>query len=271
MLYFNKKFILLAVLLVLSAPGAFASTSTVTSTPEIAPAPPTIDELRYQLESLKDNISISSEEKAAKELDLRKQILKLAVALSYEEIEKLSGRMDALPLLNDIEKGKATSSLSALSEYRNRYDAIKETLGQELTLEQTIALAQELKDWRAALYVPAMKEISNFVLALQQRSVIKTGFERRSKIETDIKKLFQSGYITDEQAISLGQMLNQAESFLNEAQLVNGDVYKLVFAGEAPADSSVTDTLIKASLEKIKSAYVVFLDMSGKVKEILGL
>ena len=277
MTFCNKKVIVAILFLWFAAPNVFAATPITTTASATAPSAPTIKELSAQLEELlvvtKDDISIPAEEKATKELELRIQILQKVILLSYEELDKLYGKIETLPLLNDAEKERAASSLATLSEYRSRYETVWETLSKNSTLEQTIKLASELRDWRATLYIPAMKEISNFVLVLQKRSVIKTGFERRTKIESDLKKLSQGNYITTKQAVALSQMLTEAEAFLNSAQLANGDAYKLVFTAQNPAEpiAADADVLIKTSLEKIKSAYTIFLDMSRKVKEILGL
>jgi len=273
-MYYKKTQILIILTSVLFSPLTMAadatstatSTSTATTTEAVKITPQSINELSAELVALKDDTSLPEGKKAIKELELRKKILEGVIFLSYEELDKLSGRLDSLEKLNEAEKTKVASSTEILGSFRKHYDAVKDKLALESTIDGTKQIASELKDWRESEYILAMKEIFNFAQVIQLRRVVNIGFERRSKIEADINKLFQSGYITKEQNDELMKMLENAKLFLDSAQAANNDAYKIIFE-----NSSSPDEFIKASLEKIKSAYSIFLDMSAKVKEIIGL
>lgn len=267
------------------------STPTVTSTSTASStATATAEEckeklciLGKELAAVKDDNTMPEEEKAAKELELRRQILNEIILLSYAEIDKLNSRLNALPELNDLEKEKRDAHAKTLSIYRSHYDALKETLSGDgkLNLEQTQSLAKELQTWRNEQYIPGMKKISNFILVVQQPGILKVGMERKEKIATDIQKLASGGYLNDQQAAALNDMLSKADALLEQSRTLRNDAYALIFPAPPSESESkpsksqpseiTPDQLIKSSFEKIKDAYGIFLDISSRVKEILGL
>ena len=280
-LYYKKQISYILAAALFAVPALTFAESNTTSTLALtnstsSTATEDIDTLRAQLNALlnpKDEMGfISNEEKNARELKLRHKILIGSIALSYIEIDQLANRLNALVELNAKEQEKKEAYLEKLVGYLNYHDVIREKVNnlsnETLNVENIKTAAKELLDWRRDFYISPMKEMSAFILTIKQPAVLKISLERHEKIASDLRKLSQGGYINQEQLFELTQLLNKARELLSEAQAMNNDAYNVLFTEE---NKTGLDELARSSLENIKSAYAIFMEMSVKVKQILSI
>ncbi|TSC96903.1 MAG: Uncharacterized protein Athens071426_359 [Parcubacteria group bacterium Athens0714_26] len=261
-----------------------------------------------ELNNLKDNNNLSAEEKDAKELELRKDALSKILDLTLMEIDSFKNNLESLQL----EKGKQTDTKNQLLDLLNtdkQYsENLKETLQNELSLDDTKNLTQEFKDWKDANYNFDIQKITSFTLVFQEKYVLKIADTRLNKINSDLKKLEGMKLISKEDnrksLDSATKSLTNAHNLYSSAENLLMNALKNEFnasstllndslatttikdANEASSTIKTTSTgtttpqfekrddiklLIEKSFNEVKNAYKYFLDISNKVRKKLGL
>ncbi len=241
-----------------------------------------------ELLTVRDDTSLSDEDKLLKEFELRGKILSEVLTLSLDEVSKLTAKIDALPEFTEEspERKLRDEFKAALEGYATYYTDQSKKLALLTTIEQVKSLAQEIKDYRDNTYNPQIKEIVNFVLLFYNEDVLKVANTRLDKISADIKKLEKLGYIkTGAFANELklaAQTLSDARALLEEAKnaVLNPPKPEEEIApetGTAPTEEEETqppvepNKLVESSLNKVKSAYDTFLQISKSLRKILGI
>jgi len=265
-----------------------------------------VDSKLEEFLKVKDDTSISENDKEDIKAGLRKEILAGVLKLSFTEVDELRGQLEDLKDLNEKESEWKDSFLKDIETYSEYYKMTEEKTSEGVSVD-TI---RELKEWRDTTYTPRVKTIANFALSIQERSILRISSERYKKISADITKLNRGGYFNAEQFDELSKSLEESKKHIDNAHAKNESAYKLltdilskesatstqsttstVATSTVKSTASATSTSAKAStstpavltpnekiansiqesLDQIKSAYQIFLDMSQTVKDILGL
>jgi hypothetical protein len=231
---------------------------------------------------IRDDANLSETEKLARELDLRKKILKEVLTLSLEEVNRLADKLDNLPQLtqNSREKALQNDYRASLTNHLNYYTTQLAELDKLTTLEEVKNLAQKVKEYRDNAYNPEVQKIVNFVLVFYNEEVLKLAKTRLEKITTDIKKLEKLGYIKEgafSREIKLaGEKLSSAQTALDQAKTtILSPAPTSETAGESKTEEGQAviepGKLIEDSLNKVKSAYDLFLEISKNLRKTLGI
>src|SRR3989344_2001262 len=261
-----------------------------------------ISESQDELASIKDNGALSAEDKLQKEISARKQIIADALSLSLQETGNLRGNLEKLTLEDDSRESELRNvfldELNAYDEYYStKATALKNAVN--LGLGDVKAIAKEIIAYRDAVYNTSIKNIVDFLLLFYGQDAVSTAQNRIEKMSGDIKKLerlnlikpgaFRSGL---EKAAGLikeaGELLEKARALIlavpaeeNEtadATPADSDTpiptTSAIATGE-PADEDkqepTANELLTASLNKVKSAYEVFLQISKDIKKAVGI
>jgi len=235
-----------------------------------------------EISELKNNESLSAEEKEKKELQVRKETLEKIFDLTLLEDQDLKDRLTAPQNLSDNQKKIQKALLGQLAENENAYKEMRGRLETIETIKEVKQSAADFKNWRNTVYNPKVEKILSFTLAFQQKNTLETANNRLVKIKSDLKKLEDAKIIKKEDTSALlkkaGANLNSAGALNKEAENLAADILmkeffpnkpKAVLADpeEAQLNLSEVKELIEDSLNQIKTAYRIFIEIGKLVRE----
>lgn len=190
-----------------------------------------------QLIVIKKSNSLPADEKNAIEIEARKATFSQVLDLASEEIKGL---------IKKLEKTKSgQSQIDQLNEYLDYYELIKGKIYQKIEAAELIDVAQRFKKWREEIYNKETEGIISFILAHQNREMIKIAEIRLGKILKDwkiIKALLKTG-----QWNGAEELIGKAKTLINEAKELN------------------QRALHEQSVQKISEAYQNFIALSALV------
>lgn len=259
-----------------------------------------VDESVNQLLEVRDDTTLTEEEKLVKEFDSRKNILTEVITLSLDEITKLKDKLKALGEFKDQSDEKLLQDKfnSSLDDYDAYYKDQAKKLETLTTIDEVKSLAQAIKDYRENTYNPEVQNTVSFVLVFYNDDVLKTANSRLDKMSGDISKLEKLGYL---KVGTFSNKLKTARETLSDANDMNKKAKETILA-TAPREELKTETdtevitkeatktestdttvegdveatpttgeLISGSLNKVKDTYEIFLQIGKDLRKALGL
>ena len=231
-----------------------------------------------ELLTVRDDTSLSEEDRLLKELKLRKKILNWALTSSLDEVTKLTAKIDALPEFaeDSREKELRDGFKLSLESFTAYYTDKSEKFTELTTIDQIKSLAQEIKDYRDNTYNPQIQQIVNFLLLFYNEDVLKIANTRLDKISADIKKLEKLGYV---KTGAFANELKLAAQTLSDARALLEEAKNAVLSPPKPEEETTLEVqlpvepnkLVESSLNKVKSTYDTFLQISKSLRKILGI
>lgn len=246
-----------------------------------------------QLIQIKDDASISGPAKDKKELEARLDIIKDVLKLSTDEIIKLQDKLKKLPKFTDKSREKIlkTEYQKSLNDFSVYYANKFKELANIKTNEDAKALAEELKNYRDTTYNLEIKKIANFTILFYAADVIKTGRARLDKISGDVSRLEKLGYL---KMGVFSDKFKKAKALLDEADKLEQEAAAIILSPIIPELIKIEDTTIQQtgdganeikiaeepkdpgdltskSLQNVKDAYDIFLQIGKDLKKSLGL
>lgn len=255
--------------IILFSPSALATTDGSTIEP--------VEKSLETLVTIRDDDTLPEAEKAQKELDARKAVLKEALALSLQETKDLIAGLEALSFIKDSkEAGMQDAFEGALHSYAAYYEQEIAKAEDIASIADVKALAQDIKAYRETIHNPNVQRIVDFLLLSRNENILSVARSRHTKITADIRKLEKKGFI---EAGSFDNNLTEARLDLDDAAALYTNARKLVLAvetaektdGVSVEKAPTAREEIGASFDKIKSAYNIFLDISKNVRATLGI
>lgn len=250
-----------------------------------------IEQSQDTLATIKDDTSLSPEERVEKEINARYDIVLNALTLSLTEVDSIRANLAKLPQFSEgsLEKELQAQFFLELDGFSKYYSDKLEQLKKapKPTLEKIKATAQEIITYRETTYNLAIKKIIDFTLFFYGNEVIATANSRLGKISSDITRLEKLNLLK----VDLFKAnLDQVALLINGAASLQRQAGELILSvpknpsdaatdsvasgtGIAPTEVAVTpdaNTLIRESLGKIRSAYEIFLQISKDIRTALG-
>ncbi len=259
-----------------------------------------------ELIELKDDNTLSDQEKEQKEIQVRKEALEKILDLSLIETKNLTDKLNSLELSSDDQIAIKEKFIEILSNNTQFSTDLKSKINQDsINLEGIKAMAQEYKDWREVNYNPYIKKITVFILTFQEKQVLKTANTRLDKIMSDIKKLEDLKIIKKDDTL---KFITNSTKNLSDAQILNNDAETKIVsiikkeiieaASTTPetvmavssltiqstpspeiatstiktiSDEESAQSLVENSLQEIKNAYTNFINISVLVSQKLKI
>jgi len=179
-----------------------------------------------ELVELKDDSTLSDQDKEVKEIQIRKEALGKITDLSLVEIKNLEGKINSLDFGSDAQIKIKEKFLEILDNNKKYSEDLKtKTENDKITLDEVKNLAQEYKDWREENYNQYVKKLTVFVLTFQEKDVLKTANTRLEKIMADLKKLENAKIIKKEDT---WKYIDSAMKSLANAQIFNSNAEKII-------------------------------------------
>lgn len=263
-----------------------------------------IKESAVNLINAKDEENLSPAEKEQKELELRLEILKKVVALAIQETKDIISQLKNLESKDSKFALQKEQLLKEFENFLTFYEEQKQNLENSETINDLASVrnaAQSLKEWREKIYSPVFEKTTDLLLLRQQKTLLELAEKRHQKISADLKKLKK---INSRVFAKTEKSLEQASVALNEARSLEQKAELMFwFSPEAETSSVLTATstatssdifsvpplatnssstkdktenqnssikdLVGQSLNKIKEAYRIFIEMSNSVKKLL--
>lgn len=263
-----RNFFIIAIILFLGLAGVLKPAAAQTTTI-----------FQKTVESLNDLFDAKNSE--GENLPLRLQILNQVIDLSLTEAKELKLKLFNLGQINKATDQWLAGRILKLDKFINYYNEQKKSIATQdpLTLEWVKNTAYELKEWREKNYLPLAEETINFLLIQQEKKAIETARLRFQKISRDLDKLAENK-IKTEKLQPIFELMNRADKIIREGAELN-EKADLNFWTTVNAVSSAASTttpllpassirdLVRESLNKIKEAYQIFIEISKTVKELL--
>ncbi|MBI1839146.1 MAG: hypothetical protein HYR95_02545 [Candidatus Colwellbacteria bacterium] len=249
----------------------------------------TVEQNVNDLLLIRDDDSLSDKEKAAKEIEVKTKILEGVLSLSLDEVKNLNGKLKDLPEFpkDSQEKKMQEGFMKSLEVHAAYYNEELNKLALLQTLAELRNMAEEVKKYRETVYNSDVQKIVEFALVFYSENVLGVSNNRLDKISGDIKKLSGMGYIRagafDSQMAKAKDLLELAAKLQKQAKEIVLKVPdgKDMVSDNAPAELIIKDGEVKKlpaptnlmgdSLNKIKEAYGIFLQISKDVRKALGI
>lgn len=289
--------------LLVGAGAIIAGASLVSAqTPEIASSLSQTKETFNKLLELKDDAKLSDEEKAAREITLKKEIIKKVLDISTKQLSEVKDVTNHPSLQGDdwkaIREAFARSTAEALTYYASTSQSTDSA--KDLTALKTIA--QELENRKTGGIDVLVAQLHSLKTASGLMDITKLAQERLDKVTADVNKIYNQKLAKD---ATLKDQLSKANSSVQEAvklDLRALEIMKQTYPSleKAPADfmkalkkemldakklkqttggkiadptaddiSDYATYLSLRSIDNIKSAYDTFLSMSSVVQQYL--
>lgn len=172
-----------------------------------------------ELIELKDDNTLSDEEKEIREIRVRKEALEKIITLSLIETENLVLKLSTLELSSENQVAIKDRFVEILKNNEVYSKELGEEIKEEnLSLDDVKNLAQEYKDWRDENYNKYIKKITVFLLTFQEKQVLKTAETRLEKIMSDLKKLEDLKIIKKDDTL---KFITASTKNLANAQILN--------------------------------------------------
>lgn len=240
--------------------------------------------LQKTVESIEDLINVKDEN--AESLAFRIQTLKQVIELSISEAKELKIKILTLedakrPLdkLNEEESAWRQDQIEKLNAAIKYYENQQKLLAEQdpITLEWIKEEAQTLKKWRENNFLPLADSIIDFLLIQQEQRAIETTQERLKKITRDLQSLKKKGV---RNLKPLFDLLTKAETLIKKSIELNEQAAVLFWNNQNPETVTSTEPielippplvrdLVRDSLNKIREAYQIFIEMSSLVRKLL--
>jgi len=173
-------------------------------------------------------LDLSPEEKAARELELKKIALDKVVTLSILETESIRTSLTNLELQEEGIEAELRilkdQFSNRLVDYIEHLNFIKNGIKASEDLDQVQNIAGSFNEWREFIYNGGIKEVLELLLFSQNQSLIDIADYRFSKIASDLKKITSPKL----QSIIREQFLNPAALSIKEAREFNNRALALL-------------------------------------------
>ncbi|MEX1013686.1 MAG: hypothetical protein WDZ80_00820 [Candidatus Paceibacterota bacterium] len=237
------------------------------------------EEVKKAVEETRESVNElieAKDEESPLDLGLRIETFKKAINLSIAEAKDLKVKLIAE---DDIENEDfiiwREESLVIINNSLDYYEKFKEytEVNKNRINEDVIKdIALQFKEEREEKFIKINKEIRNFLLIQKAKETIDITNKRWGRIETDLENLEEAEFI-DENS-DLWSLLDQSKVFIEKGDKLiveaEENFYNQKIRKTIPdnLDLSIKDDLI-ASLNEMRSAYQVFIEMSNMVRDLL--
>lgn len=217
------------------------------------------------LKAAKENSELPADEKEKQEAAVRKDALLKILNLSLAEAEDLINDLKALDLNTEEQQEWRDYLIYVLETYREYYEKFKKELTADLSVADSKLLAKGFQFWRKGSYAKHIPLITNFIFIFNEQKILRIAEARLEKITADLGRLEKTTSLNKEE---FEQFLDNAKTDLQNAWALNQKAEQSFLDGENSGDVKL---LAQASLKEIKNAYKEFLEVSKKVRQLLGL
>ena len=173
------------------------------------------------------------------------------------QIDDLTKSLNAIKSISAEQEAIRQDFLDFLNESAKYLDGLVVGSGSDIK-----ALANEINNWRENAYNQRVNKITEFLMVLQTKSLLKTADTRLVKIGSDLARLRDLKILKDDKAqflfnesnillVAAGDLTNQAELQLSTTTIIMDE-----------RKPGVRDLVFKA-LTKIQQAYKRFIEISG--------
>jgi len=188
----------------------------------------------------------------------RKETFANILDLFLLEIKDASAKLRSLPKKHRLakdEENERQQFLKQLEANADYFRELQERLERPLHPETVKNLAKNLKEWHKDSYQPLRKRVAGYLLFFQNRELLTMAQNRLRLITADLKKIHDFKPIKDS---PLPIVLERAADLIDEAEKLHSAAQLLLVKDE---ESSIY-SIVEESLQKIRKAYDLFLEMS---------
>jgi uncharacterized DUF497 family protein len=211
-------------------------------------------ETMQKLAEIKDDTSLSPQEKETMEISLRKDILLAIVDVSRKQSQELKDRIGsiAFPQSEDWDRIKARL-LDDINSSLTFYDATQAQLeDKNLSLNDIKDISLKLETRKSAQFDAATEQASITVSALNIGDILKLADERLAKISTDVDKVYGQKIVKNP---SLRGMLDRSARALQESHRLDDkskDVILGIYGGNESKEAAEYRQGIENEIRAIK-------------------
>lgn len=239
---FSLGIVILAVF-ILSALGISAQSSEVED--KLSETKKSVEEFL----DLKDNSSISSEDKAKAEVISRKKVISNVIDLSRAQIEDLKKRLDLITLPeSDDWKLIKELFIKNSDEFIEYYKKSADSLNSLVTLDEIKNFAKSIEEKKISQIDVESNKINNVIVAFGMSDVLKLADERLKKVSLDVNKIYDKK-LTKSQALM--DLYKKSSKMIDDAHNLNDRSKEIMLNVYSTSDATSTVEFIKKLKDEI--------------------
>lgn len=188
------------------------------------------------------------------ELRLSRTAFKTILTLAAAENNDLKNKLIAFKNLDEELTVRRDQYLNELGNHSSYHESLTAAADRDLTLPRLKELANQFREWRRAVYQPAVEKIISFILLADGGEVLRRAQNRLVNIRADLDKIDDFPRLKES---PLSTMLDTAETTLTEA----GKLYQAARIIILQTENGDIQKLIEKMVVEIQKAYATFTAM----------
>lgn len=293
-LFFAASFLMLSIPF---SPARAQESSTTSATTPPTPLQKAFESVKDGLDTLVDAKDTKTQDDLALRIDIFNKVLTFATTEAKDLKLKLLA-LDTLDTSLSLWRDETVKKITALLEQYDDEKTSFEKTRAALTLQELKVASEKFRVLRESLFLPLADNAQDFLLIDQESRALQVSAKRFQKISDDVKKLEKA---KAKGVLDLQKFLAKAGKLLDEAETLNArasitfktlhiippPIFEIstttaplptstpssTYTGEGGESMRATEKnmtvrdMVMQSLQKIKEAYQVFLEMSVFVKK----
>ncbi len=180
-----------------------------------------------KIADIKDSTTMSDQEKASLELQLKESVLTDVITISQQQITDIETKLNAISFpTTDAWKTAHDALIAKLTNAYTYFDNLKQTLATSTqTLDDIKTLAQTIEQQKTTIFDPVLKQAQDVIAIFNISDILTLADARLTKVQGDVQKVYDEKLTTDQ---NLETMFNDASTALTNAHTANDNSKNII-------------------------------------------
>ena len=180
-----------------------------------------------KIADIKDSTTMSDQEKASLELQLKESVLTDVITISQQQITDIETKLNAISFpTTDAWKTAHDALITKLTNAYTYFDNLKQTLATSTqTLDDIKTLAQTIEQQKTTIFDPVLKQAQDVIAIFNISDILTLADARLTKVQGDVQKVYDEKLTTDQ---NLETMFNDASTALTNAHTANDNSKNII-------------------------------------------
>jgi len=204
---------------------------------------------------VKDSTTLSAQEKARKEVELKKQIVLGVIDLAKAQLKDSKEKLDALTLPDTDEWKNLREYYDRKIESHNEfYDKTRNDIiaaARAFATDSLTQLTKKLEEEKLNKIDPTVEQMTNVIIVFNTENILILADERLKKIENDITKVYAQKLVQNE---DLKTLFDQSAQILESSHQKNKEAQEIIIHLYAQDDSTLPNRYLEDLSKKLQDA-----------------
>lgn len=204
-----------------------------------------------KLLNIKDDTTLSADQKQQMEIDLNKQIISNVLDVALNQVSSVQDQLSKVTIPDSDEWKAVENYLSGtLKNDQQYYQDSQNTFSSstDMTLDDLKAFAKNLNDKKTNQIDPDIQRANLVIAELNTSDILSVTDSRLSKVSSDVDKIYNKG-LTQNQ--TLRDLYNQAAGYVSDAHTYDDQARQMIINVYTATSSTSTKDFISSLKDKI--------------------